>query len=592
MGRGFVMDVPDLAGGLNESAPENIQDRELAKCENFYNNGQSILLREGYEQYAGTYAENILSVFRYNPDLVEADEEFVLVGCEGSIAYVNGDSITALQVADGRVYPTSQERWWFEQYNNEAFACRRGNGGLKRIIGDSILDAGIAAPVVAPVITDGGAGKKTAGVYKVAYRYKNKTTGARSNWSPLSLPITLPADKRIAVSSIAASASLQVTAREIGCTRPDEPVIYLVGQIDDNTTTTYVDNALAPDEYGEADLDNDGNQVTDYRHGMPPDQAWAVAIHKFRLFVLNKDGIFYSEPGAMQSFRSSAYEPVQRGTGLLSWEGHGLVISTDKDAKILLGDTPRDWRIDTLSSQHGCPAGKSLAVGDGTLFWYTGVNLVSSSGGSPAILPGIERIRATLDAIPEADRSLCQGETIPSRGWYVLTVPTAEGDWTVIVYDYKNSVFQTFPAGPMTVARMLLDGRAEAVFAAFEGDGNLYEYLVGHTDAGGAITGTIRTKSFGYDRGVADKLVRHVSVLSNRVAGSVTVKVYHDGTLVDTVTGLSLLSRNGWKKWTVGTSGEPGALVAAELIYTGTAQPEIKQIQIDGVNLLRRVVAE
>jgi len=76
------------------------------------------------------------------------------------------------------------------------------------------------------------------------------------------------------------------------------------------------------------------------------------------------------------------------------------------------------------------------------------------------------------------------------------------------------------------------------------------------------------------------------------VAGSVTVKIYHDGVLVDTVTGLSLLSRDGWKKWTVGTSGLPGALIAAELIYTGTAQPEFKQIQIDGVNLLRRVVAE
>ena len=590
MGRPFVFDVPDLAGGLNESAAENIADRELSELSNAYVSGQSVFQREGKILHAGVYSEDILSVFRYNPDLIEAEEEFILLGCSGSIARVDGDDIAALQIADGRIYPTLTTRWWFEQYNNEAFACRRGNGGLKRIYGDSVMDGGISPPATPPIVTDGGDGKKTGGVYKVADRYKNSLTGARSNWSPFSQPIMIPDAHKLAISSITASSSQQINAREIGCTRPDEAVIYLVGQISDNTTTTFVDNTLAPDEYGEADVDVKGNQITDFRHGLPPDQAWAVAKHKERLFILNKDGIFYSEPGWMQSFRSSAYLPVQRGTGLFSWEGHGLVITTDKNAQILLGDTPSDWHTEegNLSREHGCPAGKSLAVGDGTLFWYTGVNIVASSGGAPAILPGIERIRATLDAIPEASKSQVAGETIPSRGWYVLTVPQASG-WTLIVYDYKANVFQTFPSGPKTIARMLLNDQQEAVFAAFASDYNLYEYLSGATDDGSAIPMVIQTKSFGWDRGITDKIVRHVSILSNQVTGSLTVKIHHDGALVFTRSGLSL-NRKGWKRFTVNTSGTPGALVSARFEYSGTQQLRVDQIQIDGVNLVRRVV--
>ena len=75
MGRPFVFDVPDLSGGLNETAPENIADNQMARLENWYVIEQGIRLREGTSEYAGPYTEDILSVFRYNPDLVEADEQ-------------------------------------------------------------------------------------------------------------------------------------------------------------------------------------------------------------------------------------------------------------------------------------------------------------------------------------------------------------------------------------------------------------------------------------------------------------------------------------------------------------------------------------
>jgi hypothetical protein len=390
------------------------------------------------------------------------------------------------------------------------------------------------------------------------------------------------------MSVIATSDSRQVNARQIGATYPDGAVIYLVGQINDNSSTTFEENALSPDEYGEADVDVSGNVTTDTRHGPPPNQAWALEIHKERLFVLNKDGISWSEAGSPQSFKATSFLPLAKGSGLLSWDQHGLVLFTEQNVKILLGDTPSDWRIDTLSEQHRCPAGKSAAIGDGTLFWYTGQNIVASGGGAPTILPKIERIQATLDSIPESQKSDVVGETVPGLGWYVLSVPTSSGR-KVIVYDYVASAFQVFPDGPKTLARLFGADESETVYAAFDDpDFSLYEYLSGNTDDGTPITATLRTKAYG--RQGQHAITRRVSIHCPATNGTATVKVYHDGTLVATRSGVSL-NKAEPKRVTVAASGRPGSVIQAEIIYSGTARLQIDRLQIEGVDIRRRVNA-
>jgi hypothetical protein len=532
---------------------------------------------------AGPHTEEILSVALYDPDPTISSDELVILGCRSSLAKVSGTTIEPLTVADGRVYPASDNRWWFVQYNDELFGCQKGNGGVKRIYGSSVLEAGIVAPATAPTVGDGGAGKKTAGVYRFAVRYYNSNTGAKSNWSPLSVEITIEDNKQVLLTNIPVSSNPQVNARQIGATRPDGSAIFLVGQIDDNTTTSYYENALSPDEYGESDVDVNGNAATDTRHGVPPSQAWALEKHKERLFVLNKDGLQWSEPALFQSFKATSFIPVVRGTGLISWDQHGLVISTDKDAQILLGDTPSDWRIDLLSKEHGCPAGKSMAVGDGTLFWYTGTNIVGSSGGAPAILPGIERIRDFLGSIPDANKADVVGETIPSRGWYVLSAETTNGREAVI-YDYKDGKFVgVIPDAPKTLARLLREeAKVEKVYAAFDDAYNLYDFLTGSTDDGVAITANLKTKNFGYENQATLKLTRRVNLLTPRTNGTVTIRVYHDGTLVTTRSGLSVNSA-GWKRFGVNTSGQPGGLVQVGIEYSGANQLRLDQIQIEGV---------
>jgi hypothetical protein len=459
---------------------------------------------------------------------------------------------------------------------------------VKRIFGSSASEAGVAAPTTEPIVIDGGDGAKLAGTYRVAYRYFNSTTLARSNWSPFSKEIEIPENRRLEISEIGTSRDPQVNARQIGATRPNQAVMYLVGQINDNSSTTFIENAISPDEYGAADIDVNGNVITDIRHGLPPDQAWAIELHKERLFVLNKNGLYWSEAGLMQSFKGTSFFPVTRGTGLLSWEDHGLVVATEKKAHILLGDTPSDWRMGKLTEDHPCPAGRSLAVGDGTLFWYTGENIVASAGGAPSILPGIERIRTTLDSIPDADKGDVVGETIPKRGWYVLSAPT-DTVRKLIVYSHKDGKFVgVFPSGPKTINRLLRESATEErIYAAFPSDFNLYRYLTGTDDDGAAIASVLRTKSFGQENQAVQKGTRRVNVLCPQTDGTLTIKVYHDGSLITTRSGLSLNSA-GWKRFNVDAVDQPGALVQIGLEYSGTAQLRLEQVQIEGVLIVGR----
>lgn len=578
MGKPYVFDLEDLNGGLNESAPESIGDREASTLENLYVDGSGLTQAPGKVALSTAYTERINSIARYNPSFL--DEEFTILGCASSVARLVGTTITTIDVADGRIYPTLDYRWWFRQYNDEMFACQRGNGGVKRIYGDSIMEAGIPAPATAPLVIDGGAGQKTTGEYAIAISYYNTVTGAESNLSSPSKPITIADNHSLAVSAIPVSPSQQVTARRIYCTLPDDlGSYYLVGQIDDNVTTTYLENAKPPDEYGAA---HDGAK------GLPPPQAYALEIYKERLFVVDKDGFYWSEAAAPQNFKATNYYPIAKGsgyytTGLKFWEDHGLIIMAQDKPYILKGNTPSDWTVEVLAEAHGSPAGQSITVGDGVCYWYTGVNFVRSGGTSAEILPGIERIRDTLDDIPEAQKFDVQGDTIPSKGWVVWTVPTSAGTRKIVVYDYRKDAFTVLTGAPDTIKRFVRDDQTEVLLAAFDATDILYEYLTGTAGMG---TAKWRSKAFRHGTDGVGGIVRRVSIDCPRTNTTVTIRVINDinGTVV-TSRNVSLY-RHGWKRFGVATT--PGKFFQIEIEHSGTVPLVLNKLQIEGVTLGRR----
>lgn len=583
-GKPFTLDFSDLGGGLNESAADSIAEREASVLQNLYPAGRtSLWQREGRVSIADAYSEKINSIARYNPSFT--DEEYTIVGAAASVGRLVDDEIAPLSVADGFVYPTLDTRWWFRQYNDEMFACQKGNGGVKRIYGDSIMQAGIPAPTLQPQIVDGGAGQKTAGEYHLGYTFYNTVTGAESNLSPASLPATIDENHQLAVTNIGTSTSLQTNARRIYVTLPDDAgTYYLVGQINDNVTTTYTENALPPADYGAA---------YDGANGLPPSQAHAIETGKERLYVSDGKGIYWSEVAKLQSFKATSYFPVSRDdgydvVGLCWWEDHGLVVLKQNLAMLLRGSTPSDWEVVRLSSEHGSPAGQSAVVADGILYYYTGVNFVRSGGGTPEILPQIDNVRATLDSIPDENKAEVQGEVIPSRKWVVWSLYNGT-EQILLVFDYGAGVWTTITEAPYTIKRLVKSDQSEVLLASWEDEEILSEFLAGSDDDGDPIDCLWRSKAFAPRQGVLH-LVRRVSLLTPRINGTVTVRVINeiDGSYIASRTGVSL-NTHGWKRIALANAGQPAALQQIEVYYSGKVQFKLDQVQIEGVELPRRV---
>jgi hypothetical protein len=581
-GKPFVYDLNDLTGGLSEKAPDTIADREMSVLEDFYIEGASLWSRPGRVALASAYSERINAITRYNPSFTS--DEYTLCGCASSIARLVAGALVAI-VPSNAVYPSLTARWWFRQYNDELFACQKGNGGVKRIWGDSLIEAGIPAPATPPQVADGGPGQKPAGTYWVGVTFYNTTTGAESNLSPLSKELAIPNLRRLALSAIPVSTSLQVNARRIYCSLKDDAgTLYLVNQIEDNVTATFTENALPPDDYGAA---------FEPVNGVPPDQAYAIEIANERLFITNKTGLYWSEAGKPQSFKAASYFPIAQGTGyelvgVKQWEDHGLVVGAQNKTHMLRGTTPSDWEMIELSAEHGSPAGQSYVVGDGVLYWYTGTNFVRSEGTSAQIIPASDRVRQTLDSIPDTSKTDVQGEVLPSRGWVCWTAYTPTGQ-KLIVYDYKADAWEVFTAAPDTIKRFIKSDQSEILLAAWDSDDILREYLVGTTDDGAAITATLQTKALDYGLPGMMHLVTHVSVQCPQTAGTVTVSVMNDmdGTLLSPRT--VSLNRGGPKRIHLPTAGAPGFHNQIRIVYVGAAQLRIDRLQIEGVHLQRRV---
>ena len=581
LGKPFVLDLSDLGGGLNEGEADSIADREAAVLQNLYmKHRTSLWSREGRVAIASAYSETINAIARYNPTFI--DEEYTILGGAASVARLVGNVVTALSVADGLVYPTLTTRWWFRQYNDEMFACQKGNGGVKRIYGDSIINAGIAAPSLQPQILDGGAGQKTAGEYWLGYTFYNTLTGAESNISPISKSVTIVADHQIAVQSIGVSTSLQVNARRIYVTLPDdEGTLYLVGQINDNVTTVFTENTLPPDDYGAA---------YDGANGLPPPQAHALETGKERLYVTDGKGIYWSEVGKLQSFKATSYYPVSRDdgyevVGLCWWEDHGLVMVKQNLCQLLRGSGPSDWEPIRLSGEHGSPAGQSLVVADGVLYYYTGTNFVRSGGGSVEIIPNVDNVRQTIESIPDAYKGDVQAEVLPARKWVVWTVQTDAGR-VMLVYDYGIGAWTTMTSAPYTIKRLVKSDQSEVLLSSWYSENILREYLTGTTDDGAAISCLWRSKAFG--DGTA-RTFQIVSLATPRINGSITVRIINDqnGTALASRT-ISLNTADQWKRVRLPAAGYPGYQQQLELAYSGTAQLKISQIQIKGTQLPRR----
>lgn len=118
-----------------------------------------------------------------------------------------------------------------------------GNGvGKKITMADTVSNWGIAAPGSNPSAADNGAGALSAGTYRYYVTFLNTTTGSRSNPNSTPASVTLGASRQVLLSSVPTSADAQVTRREIFRTLANGARFFKIGEIANNSGTTFTDN--------------------------------------------------------------------------------------------------------------------------------------------------------------------------------------------------------------------------------------------------------------------------------------------------------------------------------------------------------------
>jgi len=440
--------------GLNLSDhPTVIDDGELTACINFYPERGRLVRRAGQRvlSLGGAHVEDITGVMRVNrPD--KGGTVAALVGTLTKISRFRQSTLTFNDLTDtSALLSSSSALWQFFQYRGFNYALRNGGGGspLIRIVGStSFLRAGVAAPGTTPTLTaDATGGTLVAGDYRGVVTFVTND-GQESAPSPVGT-VTLGVTGRIDWSAIPTSANAQVNRRKLYRSLVGQVGEYfLVTTINDNTTTTFADDSVEPQDLG---------ALANFDTGVPPDAAAAKgAIWKDRLFLSDGQTVYYSNVGRVAEFAaSSTFIPSQVSSSdssvfvkALIPAGERLLILCDRGVLYLQGTSPSTWELKVLSDVVGCYAPFSAASGDGLAFWL-GINDFYMSDGQSIRSIGRGKVRPLIHNIEKETAGIDQkpfGFVYERKHWYLISVPTIDvaTNKLIIGYNYEDDAWFTF----------------------------------------------------------------------------------------------------------------------------------------------------
>lgn len=161
------------------------------------------------------------------------------------------------------------------------------NTPVKVRLDNTVANWGIAAPSTAPTVTKGGGGNVEAGPHRYVVTYVT-TDGKESNRSDPSDSVT-STSSTIELTNIPVSSEAQVTARKIYRDDQEDQLYRLVTTINDNTTTTYSDNAGNAD-ISSATAPEPGGAIDN----SPPENMLFVAPYEGYIF-----GVLASDPNTI-----------------------------------------------------------------------------------------------------------------------------------------------------------------------------------------------------------------------------------------------------------------------------------------------------
>ncbi len=610
----------DLGGGLNEGLPAGaIADNEFTRLVNFYPWGRKLIRRGGTPRISLVpFSTMLTGVFNYRPESAfrrpaprlppqnpnpRPGRDWTMFGTLTGFAKLDTNG-KVVPIA-GTLLAPDDDPWSMLQYKSIGYAMRR-NAGLHRFTNLRFDAAGIAAPATAPTLTEGAAGSLTAADYQGVVTFGNQETGAESNPSDPGT-VTLAASKQIDWSTIPVSTNAQVNMRRLYRTLPDAEGVYLfVGQIDDNTTTTFTDNVTIAEMGDFVSFDN----------GLPPAYLRFGDTWRERLWASEGTDLHYSEPFLPESW-SGDFIRVNPDDGfqitaIRAVDKNRLIVAKHNRIEVI---TPAGTAFskDTFSDSVGVVSAHTLKSAEGNLFWFSGQSFFASmGGGQPQDIASV-KLKETLEHIDPARWQYAVSAIFPKLGWYLTalrvdngytpplhTIPYLEYPNNVILcFNYRSGAWCKFefPEGAPNFLNNAFDISGEEILQALFYTGHLYEFNRDVNDfVSFPVTGTFRTKAYRWNQLGLLTCIRRFFLLLSSTASQATFRLYKDQSDVATKTREDVLLGSpvsavpagaSWKGVNMSTLGTPGS--EWQLEVETTDQVEVEALSFGVVPLARGV---
>lgn len=410
----------------------------------------------------------------------------VVVGDDGSLWVQNTDGSATL--IDGAAF-SDDARPGFAVANDFLFLLNGTDADAKKFDGTDITKFGIDAPPDAPVASAIAAGNMPEGTFDLLLTYYNSVSGTES---PLGPTITV---------SVAAGEKLDVSWNAPVDPQVTHVRIYLRWQEAGDTFYRVIAGATpAPtdDEGGwpvavtAAELDITAAIYSAFRiiapgvndNYPPPTGAKHPVGHKSRMFVHDRNAIYYSEAEDPENFNyQDRREPVYVGDGdeivTIYSTDDVLLILKKRHVYALRGDTPSSWSIEEVSSSVGTDSAESVVTdSSGMTYWWDHaagpVQWTGSGKPSPIAAPLIgPSIDATVlnqarlfEVVAAVDRS-------PSRQRVLFCVPEfgSERNNLILPFNYRLRRWEAEFWNPFDVS---------AVWTADDANGQEWLYMGGY----------------------------------------------------------------------------------------------------------------
>lgn len=346
------------------------------------------------------------------------------------------------------------------------------------------------------------------------------------------------------------SSDPQVTGRNIYRFGGTNSEIQLVGTVNDNTTTGFVDNTPDASVVGQ----------TLVQHRDPPQPFFSITAHKGRMWGFGYAGTAVGEASSIQGtsdlWFSNYEEPwafnnvsqimtIGRNSGgdvavKLASTGSILCCLKSKSFWAVYGDTPQDF-IAMQLAPIGCGSKKSVVSAYGRLFWLSNEGAVYMFDGSNFTNISDNRttqanssIKAALDSFSTTDFAQATGAA--SDQMYLLSFPTQN---ITFMYDIPTGQWYKLPWA-FDRAAFDIENQNE-VHASEIGSGQLDAWFAAETDLGSPITSAYTSRISDSAAPQATKRYRYLQIVAPVQNAEATVSITADSTSPNAQTNTLLI---------------------------------------------------